>query len=252
MQRRIRKTGEWIFLFNIIHACVLFRITDAHTESPLQIISTHSRVKPDSKVPISALTNKEAQERYGNLKKLYKDVLIKLKRFEAKEAKEKEAKENTKPAPKSQTVAGNEEHLFPTPLLPWPFYLNYNPTLAQEYSLPANSSLSGPVAVGISKPKAKRTPKSARKKPAKDSTDGFAKLVTKKSTSAISKQKETQHEEENAGDIAMEEIADEPLDHASVELCQDEEAVTSKVIDGDNHNASDEKVESSELDEHLV
>jgi len=199
------------------------------------------RVKHDSKVPFSVLSSEEAVTRFNNLKSVNKLMNSRLKSREEKDAKEK-AKLKDGQHPNSMT---RQNPQFKTPLLPWPFYLNYNPIAAQEYSKPATQA-----SVSV----AKHAAKSAKTHAARSKGDSPDDNTVKKSDATVSNGKSISGSGGNPPtkvkmeEMVTEDAVDEPLDHASIGSSQ-EEAVSPPNADSGvaaNHD------EHSEFDGHLV
>jgi len=198
-------------------------------------------VKHDSKVPFSVLSSEEAVTRFNNLKSVNKLMNSRLKSREEKDAKEK-AKLKDGQHPNSMT---RQNPQFKTPLLPWPFYLNYNPIAAQEYSKPATQA-----SVSV----AKHAAKSAKTHAARSKGDSPDDNTVKKSDATVSNGKSISGSGGNPPtkvkmeEMVTEDAVDEPLDHASIGSSQ-EEAVSPPNADSGvaaNHD------EHSEFDGHLV
>lgn len=205
-----------------------------------------ARVAFDSRVPFSKLTPQEAVERYGILKRQYKSVVQKLATLKKKAV-------NGDPVASAQKVQNPE---FMTPLLPWPFYLNYNPVIAQEYSAPSPPTMRPPSA-----PK-KRAPRSLKKITVNES-GGICDLVP---GSGRNEGKPLVEEVTKEEDIAIEsqerneeEIAYETLDHASIGFTSEEEEIEVPPSshgddsgDEEGDDATERQEKTNEIDGQLV
>mmetsp|Transcript_4546 Transcript_4546/g.10173 ORF Transcript_4546/g.10173 Transcript_4546/m.10173 type:complete len:1142 (-) Transcript_4546:148-3573(-) len=157
-----------------------------------------ARVMVGSHVPFSKLTSDEAVERYNNLTYQHKQLQKKVVNLEGKVSKTKVKAEQDSHGKKT-TKPG-----FRAPLLPWPFYLNYNPIIAEEYTLPAN----------LAKEKSARNSKG---RPAKKLTVQESRRVGNNISGSDAKSNPPTEE-------VTEDAVDEPLDYASVgSSCEEEE-----------------------------
>lgn len=184
------------------------------------VIQPSNRVSYNSTTTFTYLTDEEKLERYQNLKQVQKEMARKLQAFE-----EREEKLKSSAASRMTTTLATESNQFRAPLLPWPFYLNYNPSVAKDYAMP----------VAGTDAKATSSPKASAKGGSKKAEKGSSKKAKRKSSSAQPVVEDgTLHlpepggkpKEEEVGTEAKEgdhgeaeevvDIAEEPLDEASV------------------------------------
>jgi len=217
-------------------------------------LNREKRVAPDSKTTFSVLTSEEAVQRYNNLKSLNKSVTKRLQLFEKKDANKKAKVKDEQPAPKSETSA-RQNHQFRSPLLPWPFYLNYNPIAMQEYSMPiahASASVARGTAKSAAGAKVKSVPKShvahgKSNSPGKNTTKVSASLVDESNIPGSNGNPPMRGDVE---DTVTGDIAGDPLDYASVGSSQEEAAsLASRDEKGDGAANQDGM---AEFDGHLV
>lgn len=108
------------------------------------------------------------------------------------------------------------------PMLPWPFYLNYNPDAAREYATPNTILVPlAPVAKAEDTTNAKRAAKPTRKKSSVACDKKAPPAATGSASSiVVSDNKPTTKKEGKVEEVAMEEVivvAEDPLDYASVD-----------------------------------
>eukprot|EP00580_Thalassiosira_gravida_P005021 CAMPEP_0201654722 /NCGR_PEP_ID=MMETSP0493-20130528/45643_1 /ASSEMBLY_ACC=CAM_ASM_000838 /TAXON_ID=420259 /ORGANISM="Thalassiosira gravida, Strain GMp14c1" /LENGTH=783 /DNA_ID=CAMNT_0048131289 /DNA_START=1 /DNA_END=2352 /DNA_ORIENTATION=- len=186
-----------------------------------------ARVMVGSHVPFSKLTSEEAVERYNNLTYQHKQLQKKVVSLEGKASKTKVEAEQDSHG-KNTTKPG-----FRAPLLPWPFYLNYNPIIAEEYSLP--------------------TANLPKKKSAQNSKGRPAKKVTVKESGRVGNIISGSDAKSNPStEEVTEDAVDEPLDYASVgSSCEEEEEGTPPFDeDGDEEEGDDDDAAAASHEEN--
>ena len=131
---------------SIIDLCSLYHFcAKVHqNESVWSLSSWLSRVAHDSKVNIEYLNPEQIRERFYNIRMKKKELERMVKQLENREAKQKkkdskeEARELRRKTFEDAPTNMQQRQHDRAPLLPWPFYLNYNPMVASEYALPAS------------------------------------------------------------------------------------------------------------------
>ena len=107
------------------------------------------------------------------------------------------------------------------PMLPWPFYLNYNPDAAREYATPNTILVPlAPVAKAEDTTNAKRAAKPTRNKSSVACDKKAPPAATCSASSiVVSDNKPTTKKEGKVEEVVMEEVvvAEDPLDYASVD-----------------------------------
>ena len=194
------------------------------------------------------------EERYKNLRELSKKLRRNIGSLEKKcakyEADDDAKKKATGAAASVNKSKGKKNQQHPrAPLLPWPFYLNYNPIMAQDYSMPMtqgtntkSASTSSRNGIYVLRSKVNDAPPPVYgSKPPVDKKAGKETSRVDLSNKTLSESGANPSAKDDADDIVMEEIAEESLDYASVGSSKEEPDPSDQSDDDDNEDGSEEE-----------